>query len=161
MIDDEKDKTGEVGFCTNCGRTVEVHKPIDDRLQWRIFNAVRLRGYLNGWSPSQFLARQAAKMAEELGEASVEMSSYLPVALFTTIQAAADEGKYHFDHEKWKEGYWDQENLERLWNEISDMQVVLVCMAMAANALLDDQRDLLKAALLKAAGDIPRGVRRH
>lgn len=151
--------TGEVGFCKECGQVVEVAVPKDDRLQWRVFEAVKQRGYVGDWLPGQFLARQAAKLAEELGELAAEMGFAMPVPLQTTIQDAADQAKYAFDHGEWRDTYWDTDQLQRVWKELADMQVVLYCAAMAVNRLLGEEQDLAQSAAEKSEQDIRRGVR--
>ena len=82
----------EYGFCKRCGETVEVGVLPQDRAQARVFQAVKERGYTKGWSCDQFLGRQLAKMAEELGEACAAGLGLLPVETQERIQLAEAPG---------------------------------------------------------------------
>lgn len=148
------------GFCKKCGEVTEAAIEKKDLPQWRVFDAVERRGYLGGWSMGQFLGRQIAKLAEEFGEMTAEYGFTLPVALQTRIQDAADEGKMEFDGGIWIDPYLEAERLDRMWNELVDMQVVMFCTASAINCLLGDERDLMEDAMRKAEKDVRRGVRK-
>lgn len=147
------------GFCKECGKIVEAGIKEEDKAQYRVFEAVNKRGYLNGWTANQFLARQVAKLMEELGEMAAEMGYELPEELQTRLQYAADEAKYQFDHGRWMDGIFEEERLLRIWKELTDIQVVVFCIATTVNYLLHEFRDVTDEAVEKAEKDIRRGVR--
>jgi len=149
----------EVGFCKKCGTVTEVAVLPQDRLQERVVAAVEKRGYMKGWTAGQFLARQAAKLMEELGELAADMRGVLPVELHSRMQDAADSGRFHFDTGYWHDGIWDTDQLERIWKELVDMQVVLACAAGALEKVGRPGCDLMQGAVEKAEKDVERGVR--
>lgn len=147
------------GFCGECGKVVEAMVRKEDRPQGRIYMAVAERGYTAGWTAEQFLARQAAKLMEELGEVFALMDG-MPVNLVEKVRDAAEAARRQFDDMT----AWDRVNveggkLEALWKELADLQVVLACAAHTVNYLEWTDRDLMDAALEKADGDVKRGVR--
>jgi hypothetical protein len=159
MKDEEVVMSGEFGFCPQCGKVVDVKVLPQDRLQRRIEKAVQERGYREGWSAKQFLGRQVAKLLEELSEFCTPLLGIVPEYLYGEIVVAGDMGKFQFDHGDWKDGYLSVEMTKKLREELYDMQVVLVNMAAAVEAILNEECDLMKGAAEKAEGDIERGVR--
>jgi len=157
---EEVDVSGEFGFCSECGKAVEVVVEPQDRLQARVAKAVQERGYREGWTARQFLGRQTAKLLEELAEFSSPLIGIVPEYLFGEIVVAGDTGKFQFDHGEWEDGYLSQDTLRNMRMELFDMQVVLVNMAAAIESLLNEECDLLKGAVEKAEVDVERGVRR-
>lgn len=152
-------KTGEFGFCPECGATVDVKIHPHDRLQNRITAAVARRGYRDGWLPGQFLYRQMAKLGEEYAEAFALVSSNMPGAMNMIVETLGDMGKWHFDHGYWTENYISHDELHALVGELSDMQVVMANAISAIEELLDERIDLMRLACEKAEADIERGVR--
>jgi len=155
----EEVKTGEFGFCQECGETVEVKVHPHDRLQARIAAAVARRGYRDDWSEYQFLYRQIAKLAEEYAEAFMTVQHNMPDCFLRWIETVGDLGKWHFDHGYWTDGRMSQEDLLALLDELSDMQVVLSNATSAIEAILGERVDLMRLACEKAEKDIERGVR--
>ena len=149
----------EVGFCKKCGSLTEVAVLPQDRLQARVVAAVEKRGYMKDWMPGQFLARQVAKLVEELGELAAEMRGVLPVELQSRMQDAADSGRWYFDTGYWHNGLWGSDQMERIWKELVDMQVVLACAAGALEKVGRPGCDLMQGAVEKAEKDVERGVR--
>ena len=116
---------------------------------------VAARGYRDGWTAEQFVARQLAKLTEELGE-SLDQLAGLPrladVDWLTAGYTVGQTARQPFDHKEiWFSVYL--ENPDRLRSELADMQVVLF----AAAAALDF--DVVQAAIDKSGADVARGVR--
>ena len=127
--------------------------------QQRVMAAVYRRGYRDGWSAENFLVRQVAKLAEELGEVAEQIERGMSPGLAFAIRQAAGSGKFHFDS-----GYWtcpplDDDQLEALAGELADMQVVLFCAAATVSEILGEEIDLVGMAVAKAETDIKRGAR--
>lgn len=113
---------------------------------------VAARGYMAGWTTEQFVARQLAKLTEELSEA---------------LACMHDPGWHHeWTYDAHMAGRLAREDFDRkvLWDtvtvdayalrsELADMQVVLFA---AAAAL---EFDITQAAIDKSSADVPRGVR--
>ena len=159
----DTDLTGEFGFCKTCGDVVEVAVGPNDRLQRRIFQAVERRGYVGNWSMGQFLARQVAKLGEELGEMGFELPLELPPRVQENLLVAAQTCKMAFDGDDWPDTGLDrgvQEwRLRKILAEAADMQVVLACVGETLGALLNEDVDLMQEAVRKAERDVERGVR--
>jgi len=107
-----------------------------------VYRAVKMRGYVDGWQPEQFAARQVAKAAEELGEAAY------------AVKRIGEDREYT----KWKvaqrlAGMVARQAFDNgpIWDDV--VMVVLLC---AGEAL---EIDLIAAAAQKAEADIARGVR--
>lgn len=123
-------------------------------IQQDVYQAVRERGYVDGWTPEQFVARQVCKLQEELSELAGEvrgtsMSTHLAMA------AAGEVARVDFDDEDgWRDfsdgmfGY-----TPRAAAELADLVVVALVMAEALGV------DVLQAALGKARADVGRGTR--
>ena len=129
--------------------------------QRRVFAAVQARGYVNGWLEAQFVARQACKLQEELGEV-FEAISYREYGPLTddAVTAAADAARWDFDHKMQWIDHWSDDydrfydgNRARIASELADMQVVLF----AAAERMDI--DIVALAVEKAEADVTRGVR--
>jgi len=118
--------------------------------QEEVANAVVARGYLKGWSRKQFVARQAVKLAEELGELTQYLR--LPAVMSRTLRTLGDLARKVFgDQQLWLTA--DVINVKAAQQELADIQVVVFCMAQALDF------DVVQAALAKATSDIERGVR--
>jgi NTP pyrophosphatase (non-canonical NTP hydrolase) len=113
---------------------------------------VAARGYMAGWTAEQFVARQLAKLTEELSEA---------------LACMRDPGWHHYwTDDAHMAGRMAREDFDRkmLWDtveidtgalraELADMQVVLFA---AAQTL---EFDIAQAAIDKSGADVERGVR--
>ena len=162
MEEETQHESGEVGFCNHCFETVPVIVPPDDRLQARVAKATAKRGYRAGWTATQFLARQLAKIVEELGEVGAHLVGLVPSQFMYHLQDAADIGKYIFDARlptDWGDWPMTEEAMDKLAGELADVQVVLCNMAAALEELRGEPVDLMKLAVEKAEADVKRGVR--
>jgi hypothetical protein len=118
---------------------------------------VAARGYRDGWTAEQFVARQLCKLTEELGEAvrciTPESAAYQGQvgAWIGLIQDAGRCARVAFDdHASWRYLFHLSKYTPA---ELADMQVVLF----AAAAALDF--DVVQAAIDKSSADVARGVR--
>ena len=110
---------------------------------------VAARGYRDGWTAEQFVARQLAKLTEELAEA---VSGTRVFGGWTNcLIYAGSLARQRFD----EPFYWRnvKEISEDIRSELADMQVVLFA---AAAAL---EFDVVQAAIDKSGADVARGVR--
>jgi NTP pyrophosphatase (non-canonical NTP hydrolase) len=116
---------------------------------------VAARGYRDGWTAEQFVARQLAKMTEELGESLDQIGGLSRLPDLDWLTAGYNVGmtaRQLFDHKQiWGSVYL--ENTDLLRSELADMLVVLF----AAAAALDF--DVIQAAIDKSGADVARGVR--
>jgi NTP pyrophosphatase (non-canonical NTP hydrolase) len=116
---------------------------------------VAARGYRDGWTAEQFVARQLAKLTEELGEALDQIGGIDKWADMNWLTAGYDAGlaaRQLFDDKRgWGGVYLD--NADALRAELADMQVVLFA---AAQTL---EFDIAQAAIDKSGADVERGVR--
>ena len=119
---------------------------------------VAARGYRDGWTVDEFVARQLAKMQEELGEAiehtdcNDEPQNRLFILLSNNATMAGERGKAAFDDK----GCWTGvmiRGLDALRSELADMLVVLFAAAQALDF------DVVQAAIDKSSADVARGVR--
>ena len=123
-----------------------------------VYNAVLARGYREGWSAEQFVARQIAKLAEEVAEASYHIPSMEFYQWVIGLRNTGWAAKFAFD----RPDYWDVATVaayEGLAKELADVQVVLFCAAAALGELTGEPFDLVQAARDKALADVGRGVR--
>lgn len=118
---------------------------------------VAARGYRDGWTTEQFVARQLCKLTEELDEAAHQVVSFEPQvrSILWWLDELNDSGQRariaFDDQDKW-------ENVTifdpfALRSELADMMVVICA---AADAL---ESDVIQAAIDKSAVDVARGVR--
>lgn len=117
---------------------------------------VAARGYRDGWTAEQFVARQLAKLTEELAEVARQItpSTYEYCRLRDWLEALQDAGiaaRLAFDERSEWIGLIHISRLAPA--ELADMQVVLF----AAAAALDF--DIAQAAIDKSSQDVARGVR--
>ena len=111
---------------------------------------VAARGYRDGWTAEQFLARQLCKFQEELGEAVGHVT--LNFVGWSLPPEAGRQSRQLFDlGYPWRKVEID--DLDALRSELADMLVVLF----AAAAALDF--DVVQAAIDKSSADVARGVR--
>lgn len=138
---------------------------IDDP-QSKVYEAVKKRGYRDGWTPEQYLARQIAKMVEELIELKLTISIQHPGdslsnpewyhRLNINIQQYA---RCAFDNYGTGEWFVDIHDLKQAKKEAADLQVVLFQIAEAIGEIDGKPFDVVQAAVDKAQKDIERGVR--
>jgi hypothetical protein len=113
---------------------------------------VAARGYRDGWTAEQFVARQLCKLTEELAEGACNA---LLDPLSPWLSSLSDAGvlaRKAFD----RPHLWVSSTIfdfDALRSELADMQVVLF----AAAAALDF--DVVQAAIDKSGADVARGVR--
>ncbi len=127
-------------------------------LQARVYNAVEKRGYVAGWTPVRFIARQVAKLAEEVAELAAAM--LLPGVMQGYIQESGRIARGRFDVAT----PWRAVKLldaEQAAAELADCQVVIFAAAEALrrSGLVKDF-DVLAAAVAKAEADVTRGTAR-
>lgn len=126
-------------------------------IQAEIFQAVKERGYLDGWNESQFAARQIAKMVEELGELA-NLFQFEGMTWPRALQRAAAAAKvaFTYDHAGWLESGVDLEvSGMRFIEECADVLIPLFCLAEVLGF------DLAQEALAKAQSDVKRGIRQE
>ena len=129
--------------------------------QKEIYEAVVERGYKEAWTDEQFLARQAVKLGEELGELINELPFEVPNRALMNVLVAGQSCQWEFDYGIWPETEIQEHRLRRILKEAADMQVVLCCLAEAAAVILGEEVDLMDVAFGKARGDVVRGVRKE
>ena len=133
-----------------------------------IYGNVRERGYVDKWTAFAFIARQIAKMQEELGElADIVLCGPTSHCLWRDINLARDTARSLFDdggHEFWDEAFIaDYENkgtfTGEIRRELDDMFVVLCCIRATVERIDGKKSDWDIRAIAKSRGDILRGVR--
>jgi NTP pyrophosphatase (non-canonical NTP hydrolase) len=130
--------------------------------QLSILSAVANRGYVNYWTPRQFIARQAVKLLEE----SCELFLAFPFptcAKFARLRELAlvvreEAGRLFDDRQAWQ-AVTDAGSLNQFRGELADCGVVAACAAEMLRSETGRRMDLLEEALKKAQGDVNRGVR--
>lgn len=127
--------------------------------QDRVVKAVRMRGYRGKWTALSFLARQLAKLQEELAEAIWHVRDGTPKAVMTATRIAGDQARREFDHGYWNDWRVRAEEMLLLVQELADIQVVLYNAASALEEATGIEVNLAEAAVRKAEGDVKRGVR--
>lgn len=122
--------------------------------QAQIVASVARRGYLDGWSDEELMARQVVKLAEELGElaSTIETDSPKLGFLLAKIVTLGNDARTVFDQRVPFVGATVHSGPAAA--ELVDIAVVLAC---AAHAL--SISDVMAAAATKARGDVARGVR--
>lgn len=133
-------------------------------VQQAVCEAIRARGYLDGYTPAQVAGRQVCKLAEELAELAEQVVG----PDYTTtlgLTLAGELGRRDFDDSRgWREMDFAAVNdLTAACQEAADLQVVLLALAGSLDQLCQAAGlpafDLLAAALRKAQADVARGVR--
>ena len=119
--------------------------------------AVAQRGYLDGWTDGELLARQVVKLAEELAELAECIDGDDPVLLdfLRIVRRLNKPARRLFDQ---LDAFVGAEcvNTKQARSELTDCAVVL---AVAAHAL--GIPDVMFAASVKARQDVTRGVRQN
>lgn len=131
--------------------------------QETVYTAVVERGYREGWTAEQFVARQAVKLVEEVAE--IAEALILPPAILGQILRVGEDAGNVFDRGK-DTRVWEGAtivDMQALQKELADAQVVLFCAAEALNEVLnkhgEERFDVVAAAQAKATADVMRGVR--
>jgi len=116
---------------------------------------VAARGYRDGWDFEQFVARQLAKLTEELGESLDQIGGLEWWDDLQWLTPGSDAGlkarRVFDDKAAWESVYL--KDLDKLRAELADMQVVIFAAAEALGL------DVVQAAIDKSAADVVRGVR--
>jgi hypothetical protein len=135
-----------------------------------IYQAVKNRGYRNGYAPAHFILRQLVKLVEEIcGAMEVERQAF-PPSLMEMIKVVKGQAKQTFDNDfiypfraasgKAVFSDWiEKDKLEAILSELADIQVVLACAAMALGEERGQPVDIMAEAMKKATADVKRGVR--
>ena len=113
---------------------------------------VAARGYRDGWTAEQFVARQLAKMTEELGDAGKTIYGTDCAWWLGQLGVAGGRGRAMFDSPH----AWESiliSDPDALRSELADMLVVLFTAAQALDF------DVVQAAIDKSSADVARGVR--
>ncbi len=119
--------------------------------QAAVYAAVEARGYVDGWLPKEFAARQVAKLAEELGELCGQLRlPHCPLAfgLFSEIEGAGIAGRMYFDGDNWESAHFVDDEAAR--HELTDCAVVILAAAAAmgfdvvANAVRISQENVAR-----------------
>lgn len=133
--------------------------------QRQILSAVARRGYVNGWQPEEFIARQAVKLLEEACELFLAFS-WPTSAKFNQLRESVVTLKAYaswtFDEESlWRGGDVADQiiNMPAVLSECADCMVVLANIAEMQREMTGEAFALLPKAAAKATGDIERGVR--
>jgi NTP pyrophosphatase (non-canonical NTP hydrolase) len=117
---------------------------------------VARRGYRKGWTLDQFIARNIAKLQEELAEASehVRGDGFLGDVIWRAGRAA--RGTFDL-HEAWSGAVVTDP--EKLREELADVMVVILNMAAVVEELTGRDYDVVWEAVRKSQEDVARGVR--
>lgn len=128
-----------------------------DTDQQKVYTQTVLRGYREGWTPEQFLARQISKLAEELAEV-VYCVRGLDTNLVLAILHAGAIAREQFDNRN----FWS-DNIEirpEVQSEIADLQVVVFNLAESLAEITGKAFNVSEAAVEKSSADKKRGVRK-
>jgi NTP pyrophosphatase (non-canonical NTP hydrolase) len=131
--------------------------------QRKVADSVAKRGYRDGWTAEQFLARQVAKLTEELAELAQHVAKFYPGGRIgfnwqAKLIDAGDVARRDFDNPaEWHD--CGPVDLAALRDEAADILVVLFNIAEASNVIDGAAGNVVQAAVDKAAGDEARGVR--
>ena len=124
--------------------------------QQDVAELVAQRGYREGWTPEQFIARQVCKLAEEVGELAQHVD--LPRRLGPLIVSTGTIARWTFDQT------WQDEVTScaphALMAALANVQVVVFCLAEDLARLTGEDYDVVERALVNVAGDTMRGKRR-
>lgn len=134
--------------------------------QKQIYANVEARGYTEGWSQSQFLARNLFKLQEELAEVAEQVypEGHCIITLedFDSLCAIEKAGEMSRNTFKTSRFNYPVNVIDpsSLAKELADCQVVLACMAETLGKITGEDIDLMQVALEKSGADIERGVRK-
>lgn len=124
-----------------------------------IYNNVKKRGYVTGWTPRQLLARQSLKLLEEAIELALLFVWPAEFAgLMLALESVKAEARRLFDDRTaWRDtGAVD---ITKAVGEAGDCYVVLSVIEVAAGEAAGGRVSLAAEALVKSGVDVGRGVR--
>jgi len=123
--------------------------------QRRVHANVIQRGYKNGWTDKQFIARQVVKLGEELGELAVVLEFFLPANAYRHLVQTGQVCRMEFGENKFLRAKNILADANRSWvrQELTDIVVICLVLAQAIGF------DVISAAVEKSRSDISRGVR--
>lgn len=126
------------------GPALEIQKTITD--------AVNARGYLDGWTGTQLIARQLVKQLEEACEAvlAVKAEDTDLWLLLDCARSLANWARAVFDDPT----CFADVRVDRA-TALAELPDLVVPVAVLATVL---ETDMMTAALVKARADVPRGV---
>ena len=131
--------------------------------QQQIAESVRLRGYLDGYTETQLIARHMTKLIEEVAETwrhihdNTEQFGEVDW-LRDRIVDIGETARPVFDNPRG----WDKitvSDFSALRRELADCAVVLLSLSQCLVRLTGQPFDVVDAAVTKAAADVGRGVR--
>jgi NTP pyrophosphatase (non-canonical NTP hydrolase) len=126
--------------------------------QQDVAELVAQRGDREGWTPEQFIARQVAKLAEEVGELAQYVD--LPGGLGPLIASTGTIARWTFDQDQtWQDGGTSCAP-HALMAELAGVQVIVFCLAEELARLTGEDYDVVERALVNVAADTKRGKRR-
>jgi len=139
---------------------LKLNTPITPQLV--VYGHVVDRGYTEGWTPKQFLARNIHKLQEELAEASELIDNHSDFAWLSTecIRSAGKACRNSFKYGRYDDDIITVHDIDALKSELADLQVVLYCMAQAVEQITGEEFDIALEAVRKSAKDVSRGVRK-
>lgn len=122
-------------------------------VQAEVLAAVMARGYREGWADQPFMARQVAKVAEEIGELVDTFDFGVDGTWMRKVREAACITRITFNNELWG---WENARVKDkadLEGEVADVLISLLCLAEVAGF------DALEVVRRKALADVERGKR--
>lgn len=131
--------------------------------QQQIAESVRLRGYLDGYTETQLIARHMTKLIEEITEAWKHIhdntEQFGEVDWFRDrIVDIGETARTVFDNPmNW--GKITVSDFSALRRELADCAVVLLSLSQCLVRLTSEPFDVIQMACEKAAADVRRGVR--
>jgi hypothetical protein len=124
-------------------------------IQAEVARLVAERGCRKSWTPEQFIARQVAKLAAQIGELPQHVD--LPGRLGPLIISTGNIARWTFDQEQeWRE-HGTLCTSHALMTELVGIQVVVFCLAEELARLTGEDYDVAKRALIKVSADTMRG----
>jgi NTP pyrophosphatase (non-canonical NTP hydrolase) len=130
-----------------------------------VADATKERGYRDGFTDEQFLARQILKMQEELGELVDHVNKFEDDSIAWDVLELGEKSRGSFDRiEEWQKAFTclaatAKGNPDLLREEMTDMMVVLFNMATVIEEITEEPFDVVQSAVDKSRSDVKRGVR--
>lgn len=126
--------------------------------QQNVAELVAQRGYREGWTPERFIARQVARLAEEVGELAQHVD--LPGRLGPLIASTGTIARWTFDQDQtWQDGMTSCAP-HALMAKLAGVQVVVFRLAEELARLTGEHYDVVGRALVNVAADTMRGQQR-
>ena len=124
-------------------------------MQAEVARLVAERGCRKGWTPEQFIARQVARLAAQIGELPQHVD--LPGRLGPLIISTGNIARWTFGQEQeWRE-HGTLCTSHALMTEMVDIQVVVFCLAEELARLTGEDYDVVGRALVRVSADTMRG----